>query len=319
MAWSPANHNAAVLADNPIAFFNLDGTDTTDLSGNGHTLTYNGGVTADLAPNGTDNVALFDGSSGYAEVADADDLSVPGAGGILTWEMWLRPDTLEFPGYETSGDGNCVYPLIKGENYQASGDQEYQLRLYSLSASRPNRFSAYAFNPEGGLGAGSYFEGGRNSTDGGTPPLLAAGDWVHVAAKIDTVNLEADGWGTIRLYRNGVLMDHDSLGDPYFITPENKGAPLHLGARPGHSWFQGAIESVAVYGDLSDAQIAAHYDAMVTAAPDPDPASKIGFDLTVLSNYGLTVTTPPGVAGPVDLVLTDDQGTTILEGAFTYE
>ena len=296
-SYTPSAYDNAVLADNPKTYFITDGSNTTDLTGRGHTLAYAGGVTTGVMPNG-DTAAVFDGATGYAAIADADDLSVPGVGGILTWEAWVRPDALEFPGAESTGDGPAVYPLIKGENYQTSGDQEYAFRMYSLSASRPNRFSAYVFNPPGGLGAGSYFQGGLRSTDGGTPPLLAAGDWVHVVAKIDTVNLEADGWGTVRLYRNGVLMDHDSLGDPYFIVPENKGAPLHIGARPGHSWFQGAVAKVAVYGDLSDARIAAHYAAMVPP--------------TVSGSAGLTSSSTLATSGRVET-----SGTVALSGTAT--
>ena len=44
-----------------------------------------------------------------------------------------------------------------------------------------------------------------------------------------------------------------------------------------------------------------------------------GTALTIESNFEATVTTPAGVAGAVDVTLTDDQGTTTLTGGFTYE
>src|SRR4051812_45618533 len=52
-------------------------------------------------PNG-DPAWLFDGLSQYLEVPSSPALSVP-AGGALTIEAWVRPDTLNFPRAE--GDG----------------------------------------------------------------------------------------------------------------------------------------------------------------------------------------------------------------------
>ena len=281
------SYDAAVMADAPVLYV----VGSSDVSGRNHSVTTVGTPPISAMPNG-DACYEFNGASQYIEVGDADDLSVNNTG-ILTIEAWVRPDTLEQPGAESTGDGPAVYPIIKGVNYQETGDQEYALRYYSLSASRPNRFSGYVFNPAGGLGAGSYFQGGIASTDGGTPPLLAAGDWVHVVVKIDTVNLQPDGWGTVRIYRNGVLMDHDSLGDTYNIVPENKGAPLHIGARPGHSYFQGSVAKVALYGDLSDARILDHFNAMVAqTSPSPNGISytrTIGTAQNAVSGTTLTI------------------------------
>ena len=60
----------------------------------------------------------------------------------------------------------------KGE----AGSHEYALRMYSRqnAASRPNRISGYAFNPQGGLGSGSYFQ-----------DPVTKGEWIYVAVVID--------------------------------------------------------------------------------------------------------------------------------------
>lgn len=256
-ARSSSAYDDQVRADAPAAYFTLDGRATTDLTGHGHRLTYHGAPTTSFTPDGQ-RVAVFNGSTQYAEIADAADLSVSHTGS-LTVEAWVRPDTLEFRGAETSGDGPLVHYLGKGVTRDAS--QEYSLRIYSRSASRPNRFSAYHFNPRGGLGSGSYFQGGLTSTDGGTPPLLKAGDWVHVAAVYDTAKL-VSGYGTVRLYRNGVLMDHDSMRD-YAIVPRDGSAPLRVGTRDLLSFFTGAIGRVAVYGHVvPQPRLAAHYSTM---------------------------------------------------------
>lgn len=275
----------AILADSPTAYFALDPSDPTDLTGNGHTLTFPAGTPATQTLANGDVIALFDGATQYAEIADADDLSVTTTG-ILTFMAVISPATLEYPNAETSGDGNCVYPLIKGVNYQTTGDQEWCLRTYSQSAARPNRVSGYVFNADGGLGAGSYFQGGVNNTDASAPPLMQVGDEILVHVKIDTVNLGADGYGTVRIYRNGVLQDHDSMGDPYYITPVNNGAPVHIGARPGHSYFSGAVGKVAVFGgDLTDAQIAAHYAAFTSSTQQTSGAGTSSDGFTLVQDW----------------------------------
>lgn len=254
-------YDATVLSDNPVAYFKVDATSTVDLSGNGHTLTYSGSPTTSTLPNGN-TVAVFNGSTQYAEVTDSNDLSIPDLGGIITIEAWVRFDNLEQPGAEASADGPLVHFMGKG----VSGQHEYAARMYNLSSSlRSNRISGYAFNAAGGTGVGSYWQGSVASTDGGTPPLLVAGDWVHYVLKIDTVNLGVDAWGTTRIYRNGVLMDHDTLAGAGGIIPTNGTAPFRIGTRDFVSFFQGAIGKVAIYSDLSDARIATHYTAMASA------------------------------------------------------
>ena len=262
-------YQEAVLADSPVAYFAVDGTTTTDLSGNGHTLTYPAGASTSTMPNG-ESVAVFNGTTQYAQIADAPDLSVPNTG-TLTVEAWVRPDTLDMPGAQSSGDGPMCHFIGKGDT--ANSSQEYAFRFYNKTgSSRPNRFSAYHFPADGGLGAGSYFQGGINSTDGGTPPVLAAGDWVHVTAVYDTTTL-VNGYGTVKIYRNGVLMDHDNMSD-YSTTPVDGVSPLRVATRDLLSFFKGAIGHVAVYDHaVPQPRLAAHYTAMMEGpSPAPTPA-----------------------------------------------
>jgi hypothetical protein len=244
-------YDAAVLADAPAAYWPMSdaGGTLTDARG-ALSGSYTGAPGIVTLPNG-DPARVFDGATQYATVPDADLLSVPTTG-QLTLELWLRPDVNDFANPETSADGPLVYPLYKGDTYGTGGNIEYAVRMYSRSSTRPNRISGYLFNPEGALGAGSYFQ-----------DTTVPGVWIHVAVVFDTVNKGADGWGTVSIYKNGILRDTDTLGDPYDIVPVNGTAPLWLGARPGHSWFQGAIGKVAVYPyRLTPAQLAAHTQAM---------------------------------------------------------
>jgi hypothetical protein len=120
---------------------------------------------------------------------------------------------------------------------------------YSNQENRPNRISGYAFNPAGGLGAGSYFQ-----------DVVRPHRWIHVTLVVNA-NARSSRYpmGYTRIYKNGVLRDTDSLAD-YGIVPRSGSAPLRIGTGYLQSFFQGAIGDVAFYNhELSAARIRAHY------------------------------------------------------------
>jgi hypothetical protein len=89
-------------------------------------------------------------------------------------------------------------PAASGASGEAN-QQEWALRFYSAtSPDRPNRISAYIFNPEGGLGAGAYFQ-----------DELTPGEWIHVVASYDPGDADTEGAG-VRICKNGVFR----LGPP---------------------------------------------------------------------------------------------------------
>jgi hypothetical protein len=250
----------AVLADTPVAYFPLDGANGSDVTGSGMTAVAVGSPATVTMPNG-DRAAQFNGASSYYEIDDDPALSVATTG-QLTLEMWVRPDVLDAQITENTAVDPYVYFAGKG----VTGQHEYAARFYNAhkddgSASAVgNRFAAYAFNLAGGTAPGVQWTGGVASTDDGTPPVLTAGQWVHVAVVIDTVTVDANGDGVISLYRNGVLMDHRAMTG---ITPGDGTAPLRIGTRDLNSYFQGAIGKVAVYSKaVSAARLLAHYHAV---------------------------------------------------------
>lgn len=242
-----------ILSHKPRLYLTLGSlTRTTfepDLSGNGHRalrFPMNWMPEARL-PNG-DRATVFDGRSQYLEVAPHAHLSVPTTGS-LTLETWIRPDTLQFP---QSQDG-YVHFAGKGE----PGAQEYVFRMYNRASDRPSRISAYAFNPDGGLGSGSYFQ-----------DSVTVGEWIHVAAVINTRSSASYPDGYVKIYKNGQLRDTDSLRD-YSIEPVAGPAPLRIGTRDLNSFFQGAIAKFAVYDyEVDAATLAQHVKAM---RPKPRP------------------------------------------------
>jgi hypothetical protein len=243
-----SGYETAVLAKNPVAYWRLGekgGPDALDNSKNGHNGSYHGTPTfrEKGALKGDANSAVkLSGKRSYVEVDSHKDFSQPTSGRGLTVEVWVRPDVLEFDG-ETADP--YVWWLGKGEAKR----QEWALRFYSRkSKDRPNRISAYLFNPEGGLGAGAYFQ-----------DRLKAGQWMHVVACFDPGDSETKGAG-VHIYKDGVLR----LGPPnrgalydnsrWKINPVAGGAPLRLGTRDLKSFLTGALDEVAIYPRILSAK-----------------------------------------------------------------
>lgn len=197
-------------------------------------------------PNGSP-ATLFDGRT-VLRVPAAPPLSLPTTG-ALTVQAWVRPETLTFR--RTQGTGYVTW-LGKG----APGMNEYALRMYSLgnTEGRGNRVSAYAFNPTGGKGSGSYFQ-----------DPLTAGEWLMVTAVYTTSS--ADGGypaNSVTIYRGSSRRQTTSLME-FEVKPAAGSAPLQIGGDAG-SYFEGAIGKVAVYDrELTPADIAAQFRAMSAA------------------------------------------------------
>jgi len=243
-------YDAEVLRDQPKAYWtmaNSAGGTEPDISGANNNGTYTGSPASATLPNGA-AAARFDGGERYLEIADAAALS-PDTAGVITLEAWLRPDALQFRHEEGTG---YVHWLGKGEpeNY------EYVARIYSAenAEDRPNRISGYAFNQDGGLGAGSYFQDN-----------VRAGEWIHYVL---VINLGASGGdyphGYTKIYRDGILRDQDDLSiNGRTIRPARGDAPLRIGTSNLESFFEGGVGKVAVYDkELTQAQIIRHYEVM---------------------------------------------------------
>ncbi|HEX8946629.1 MAG TPA: LamG-like jellyroll fold domain-containing protein [Candidatus Paceibacterota bacterium] len=264
----PTSYDALVLADKPALYLAMDSPSSgreEDLSGHGNTSTYEGGTPgAAKMPNG-DTAADFNGSSEYLTVPSNATLSIPTTG-KLTWEGWVRPDTLQFQ--NGSEDG---YVDWMGKCADYAPDCEWEARLYSTVTpeDRPNRFSAYVFNSSAGLGSGADWQPASS--------VFSAGDWVYVVAEYDLTQTPAecssDYPGTINIWVDGVkqnFADHAPTGcmSQYEVTPEAGASPLTIGTMAMDTWFKGAIGKVAVYDHLlSQSQINARYTAMTGKEP----------------------------------------------------
>jgi hypothetical protein len=246
-------YDRAILADKPVMYLEMN-TPTSakqvDATGNGHDGTYRpAGSHPNVAamPNG-DVAAGFDGSTQYLEVATSRALSIPTTG-RLTVEAWIRPDTLQFVHQEGSG---YVYFLGKGQ----TGAYEYADRMYSKRnmehPPRPNRISDYAWNLNGGLGSGAYFQ-----------DPVTVGMWIYVVAVVDMKDV-SPGFpaGYVAIFKDGIERGKVGLNQ-FGVVPQAGNAPFRVASRDLGSFFQGAIGKVAVYDHvLTATQIGNHFSLM---------------------------------------------------------
>jgi hypothetical protein len=267
----PANtgtYDAVVLADKPVMYLKMNSANSgkeSDASGHSHVGTYKGGtLSTTKMPNG-DSAAVFNGSSQYLTVPTSAALSIPTTK-MLTWEAWIRPDTLNFS--VASEDG---YVDWMGKCADYSPSCEWEARMYNAvtAEGRPDRLSAYVFNSGAGLGSAADWQPESN--------VISAGKWIHVVAEyqIQTTpsGCDSSSPGAINIWVNGIKQsfpDHAPTGcmSQYSVKPKVNSSPLNIGTMALDTWFKGAIGKVAIYDHLlTQAEISAHFKAMAGKNP----------------------------------------------------
>ncbi len=236
-------YSGVVLAKGPVGYWRLGeaaGPTAADASGNGYDGTYEGTPTfgqPGAIVGDPDTAVGFKGpdSRDYVEIPDpgSQAFSQPTSGLGLSVEVWMRPDVLTFPGQTPDP---YIHWLGKGMATQ----HEWAMRFYSLDSSRPNRISAYIWSPQGGPGAGAYFE-----------DQLTQGEWIHIVACYQPGDKDTEPPAGVQIYKNGEFR----LGPPssgtlyrtYGIVPAHGTAPLRLATRDLGSFLTGGLDEVAVY------------------------------------------------------------------------
>jgi len=248
-----SHYSDVVLAKGPVGYWRLgeaSGPTATDASGNGYDGMYYGTPTFGQLGAILDDPDMAIGCNGpasmdYVEVPDPDSaaFSQSTSGMGLTVEVWMRPDVLVFPGQTQERYIHWLGKCVSG-----SGECEWGLRFYSQdSPLRPNRISAYIWNPEGGEGAGAYFQ-----------DELVPGQWIHIVAVYEPGDKDTNPPAGVHIYRDGVHRQgppsSGTLYRTYGIVPAHGMLPLRLGTRDAAtsgstsvSYLTGGLDEVAIY------------------------------------------------------------------------
>ena len=221
--YSDTPYEAAVQADNPVAYWHLNetsGSTAFDASGNTFNGIYQGGVT--LGRTGVlGTAAEFDGISGAVSI----DTIPPGSAldiqnQSFTVEAWVKPN-----------DSPPEEQVYFGMHGNRQGHQSLHLRVYEDGSTRFG-----------------YWGDDLNTRQG---TVTFGENWYHVVTRYDQ---ELD---TSTVFVNGRAVASGSQG-PF----EGNAPRLLIGSwqRLGNQPFKGLIDEVAVYNSaLSPESIAAHY------------------------------------------------------------
>jgi hypothetical protein len=198
-----------------------------DISGNQHI-----GKASNVEFNATggpfgDGAFEFNGDSDIT-LPDSPDLS-PSTTGQFSVSFWFKTSTFNFAGGKDTEEGNAIHFLGK---YSTDNNREWYFRLYNASAydhgSRRKRISFYVFNPDGGLGAGSYFQDD-----------LKENEWIHIVGVINGTD--------IFIYKNGILRASNPLSS-YNIRMRKGSADLSIGRySPKYPSFIGSIDDLRIF------------------------------------------------------------------------
>jgi hypothetical protein len=262
-----SHYDRRVLADKPVGFWDVAVLSSeSDLVAGGAAGSYQGGTPQRVAlPNG-DRAADFDGRREYLTIPSSHAFSIATTG-RLTWEAWVRPDTLQFP---SAGSDGYVDVLGKCEHYGPTC--EWESRFYSAQQhqGRCSRLSAYAFNPDAGLGSAADWQP--------VCGLFKPGEWLYVVGEYQTKTTpsrcNAAYPGTLDIWVDAIrwsFRSHVPTGcmSQYKVIPRANDSPLVVGTMARDFFFAGAVGKVAIYSYLlSQTQIEAHFSAM-TGQPPP--------------------------------------------------
>ena len=263
-----ANYDQTILCDHPVAYWAMNKASGSepDLTINGHTGTHQGGTVPLVALPNADQASDFNGSSQYVTIPSSAAFSIPTTGN-LTWEAWIRPDVLQFP----NDSGGYIDWMGKCADYSPTCEWEARMYDQTNSESRPNRFSAYVFNPTAGLGSGADWQP--------VAGLIQAATWYHVVGQYTTLGQPSDCTnattypGSINIWVNAVQWNHSNHGQTgcmsqYNVVPKANSSPVNVGTMAQDAWFQGAIGKVAIYDYLlTQTQVTNHYQVMTGKQP----------------------------------------------------
>lgn len=227
----------AVLADNPLVYLRLSdtsGTTAADSSGYGRHFTYAGGFTLGAAgalsgTNADTTGVTFNGSTGHAERA-VTDLAFNGLT-AFTIEAWIK----------TSGANGMIFCMVDVTN----GNALPRMFLLDVNASKLRGL----LRVTNGLTAATITSAANVNNNA----------WRHVLFRRNTAGTAGEVWIDGAFAMNGTL---PSGAINFAATDYAQVGRFRPATGSPSLYFNGSIDEFAFYGVyLTDARIAAHYDA----------------------------------------------------------
>jgi hypothetical protein len=265
-----SHYDSVVMAARPSAFWDMTATASIepDVSGGGHVGTYGGHRPARARLPDGETAADFNHSGERLTVPSSSAFSIPRTG-RLSFEGWIRPDTLRWSSKSDPNGYGYVDWMGKCQDYSPSCEWEARMNSSVTSKGRCDRISAYVFNPAAGLGSAADWQPRCG--------MLRGRQWLYVVGEYQTLRTPSDcrksSPGTITIWVNGVQWSqsyHSPTGcmSQYSVKPKASSSPLDIGTMAMDTWFAGAVGKVAIYDHLlTQAQINAQYSAMTGAEP----------------------------------------------------
>ncbi|MEM1093926.1 MAG: LamG-like jellyroll fold domain-containing protein [Bacteroidota bacterium] len=180
-----------------------------------------------LAPT-PNNALLFDGTGGYARIADDQSLDV---GGTFTLETWVRYT-------DNGGSGTDDAVLIEKSGIVETEDGTPRVTPFALRTARTSMGNAHQLVCE------------RSDADGTTVTVLSDTNqplnddtWYHVAC----VSTQSAAGGILELYVDGVQSSSTAFSAP--LNDTSVDTDLYLGRREDseEAWFGGQLDEVRLW------------------------------------------------------------------------
>lgn len=235
-AGSGASYEDEVLADSPQGYWRLDEAsgNAIDIGSLAHDLTVTGSPTRSVSPGAvSDGTAYtFAGSqylTGPQDTAYGLQNGVPAQNNTdtVTLECWAK---------WTSTTLQCI------AGYRYTGTNEEMLIVFTGWNSGPGNLVIYQTGAMRCAAGGPYNDG----------------NWHHIVARTQAAALGGATEGTLTLWVDGTQVATANADWPNLPA---SGYRVEVAHNNGIHTFVGSVDEVAIYGNLSDARIAAHHAA----------------------------------------------------------
>ncbi|HET7116108.1 MAG TPA: LamG domain-containing protein [Hanamia sp.] len=218
-----------------IAYYNFNGGNTNDSSGNSNNIVFNSATPTTDRFGNPNNAFLFDGSSSYMQVKNSPSLNPDN----ITMYAIVKP--LGF--YQGPCHGNQI--LSKGYPYNINGF--YQLNFFPIGNDAGGGACALTIDSTKEFFVGGFGDNNPQGSSAGAPGN----------SSIDSVYIQKNQWYTLvytydgstsKFYVNGALASSIPNAKPITFTPNSYDLLIGKHENPLYPYyFKGVIDEIRIY------------------------------------------------------------------------